>query len=71
MTSPLTHSISGTAKAAAQSAIGFVISDKPVTFIGVLSNFLVLFGSSLYTAVKISEVEKVSPAPAKASLLPK
>lgn len=69
-TSPLTHNISGTAKAATQSALAYVIWQNEVTFMACFGIFLVLFGSSLYTAVKIWEVEKVS-TPAKASLLPK
>lgn len=70
-TSPLTHNISGTAKAATQSALAYAYWQNEVTIMACLGIFLVLFGSSLYTAVKIWEVEKVAPTPSKASLLPK
>jgi len=48
-TSPLTHNISGTAKAAAQSLLAFYIWGNAWTFKGILGIFLVLGGSGLYT----------------------
>ncbi|CAM9652801.1 unnamed protein product [Pylaiella littoralis] len=71
-TSPLTHNISGTAKAGVQSALAFKIWGNKATFMACAGIFLVLFGSSLYTYVKVTEAQK---APAKLEggkpLLPK
>uniref|UniRef100_A0A7S2EWA7 Sugar phosphate transporter domain-containing protein n=1 Tax=Trieres chinensis TaxID=1514140 RepID=A0A7S2EWA7_TRICV len=54
-TSPLTHNISGTAKAAVQSLMAFYIWGNEATFLGVLGIFTVLGGSLLYTVVKMGE----------------
>lgn len=54
-TSPLTHNISGTAKAALQSILAFHIWGNPATFMSVLGIFTVLGGSLLYTLVKMNE----------------
>ena len=51
-TSPLTHNISGTAKAAAQSIMAFYIWGNTPTFKGILGILLVLGGSGLYTYVQ-------------------
>jgi hypothetical protein len=56
--SPLTHNISGTAKAAVQSALAFYIWGNTPTVKGVLGMVLVLFGSALYTYVQISDAER-------------
>jgi GDP-fucose transporter C1 len=48
-TSPLTHNISGTAKAAVQSLLAFYIWGNAWTFKGILGIFLVLGGSGFYT----------------------
>jgi GDP-fucose transporter C1 len=53
-TSPLTHNISGTAKAAAQSLLAFYIWGNEATFQGIAGILLVIFGSGLYTWVQIS-----------------
>lgn len=53
-TSPLTHNISGTAKAAVQSLMAFWIWGNEATFKGVLGIFLVIFGSGLYTWVQMN-----------------
>eukprot|EP00904_Undaria_pinnatifida_P003370 jgi/Undpi1/13033/HiC_scaffold_8.g02696.m1 len=68
-TSPLTHNISGTAKAGVQSAAAFYIWGNPATFYACLGIVLVLGGSSLYTYVKITEAE--GGRPQKATVLPK
>ena len=60
-TSPLSHNISGTAKAAVQSMMAFYIWGNEATFLGVLGIFTVLGGSLLYTFVKMRE----SPPPRK------
>jgi len=57
-TSPLTHNISGTAKAAVQSMLAFYLWGNKATVMGVLSIFVVLGGSLLYTFVKMDENKK-------------
>uniref|UniRef100_A0A7R9WM04 Sugar phosphate transporter domain-containing protein n=1 Tax=Craspedostauros australis TaxID=1486917 RepID=A0A7R9WM04_9STRA len=54
-TSPLSHNISGTAKAAVQSMMAFYIWGNQATFMGVLGIFTVLGGSLMYTLVKMKE----------------
>mmetsp|Transcript_30609 Transcript_30609/g.45297 ORF Transcript_30609/g.45297 Transcript_30609/m.45297 type:complete len:366 (-) Transcript_30609:138-1235(-) len=54
-TSPLTHNISGTAKAAIQSLLAFYLWKNPATVSGVFGIFTVLGGSLLYTYVKMTE----------------
>ena len=68
-TSPLTHNISGTAKAAVQSMLAFYIWGNKATFMGVLGIFTVLGGSLLYTFVKMEENRSsvTTPSPSKAS----
>ncbi len=53
-TSPLTHNISGTAKAAVQSLMAFYIWGNEATFQGVAGILLVIFGSGLYTWVQMN-----------------
>lgn len=62
-TSPLSHNISGTAKAAVQSMMAFYIWKNPSTVMGISGMFVVLGGSLLYTVVKMREGKK--PAPSK------
>jgi len=66
-TSPLSHNISGTAKAAVQSLLALYIWGNDYTFVGVAGMFVVLGGSLLYTVVKMREGKK--PAPSKAEEL--
>jgi len=54
-TSPLTHNISGTAKAAVQSLMAFYLWGNEWTIMGVLGIFTVLGGSLLYTFVRMGE----------------
>jgi solute carrier family 35 (GDP-fucose transporter), member C1 len=54
-TSPLSHNISGTAKAAVQSVMAFYIWGNPWTWMGVVGIAMVLGGSLLYTVVKMGE----------------
>lgn len=56
-TSPLTHNISGTAKAALQSLMAFAIWGNPATVMGIVGIFTVLGGSLMYTVVKMNENE--------------
>uniref|UniRef100_A0AAF5DLQ3 Sugar phosphate transporter domain-containing protein n=2 Tax=Strongyloides stercoralis TaxID=6248 RepID=A0AAF5DLQ3_STRER len=58
VTSPLTHNISGTAKAAAQTVIGVIWYSEIKTLLWWASNLIVLVGSGLYTKVKSSELRK-------------
>lgn len=60
-TSPLTHNISGTAKAAVQSMLAFYLWGNAATVLGVVSIFVVLGGSLLYTFVKMDENRKPVP----------
>jgi len=63
-TSPLSHNISGTAKAAVQSMMAFYIWGNEATAKGIAGIFTVLGGSLLYTYVKMSENKQPStPAP--------
>ena len=52
-TSPLTHNISGTAKAAVQSLLAFYLWGNQATVQGILGIFLVLLGSGLYTWIQM------------------
>lgn len=58
ITSPLTHNISGTAKACAQTVIATYWYHESKSFLWWLSNWVVLFGSAAYTFVKQREMEK-------------
>lgn len=61
-TSPLTHNVSATAKAAAQTLIALAVYRNPITDLGLLSVGVVLFGSLAYTLVRRSEMNKKSAA---------
>jgi solute carrier family 35 (GDP-fucose transporter), member C1 len=65
-TSPLSHNISGTAKAAVQSMMAFYIWGNEATFMGVLGIFVVLGGSLLYTIVKMKESAPPKKSPPQA-----
>ena len=56
-TSPLTHNISGTAKACVQTVLAILIFSAPWTAKGLTGIFLTIFGSLLYTLVKMRENE--------------
>ena len=63
-TSPLSHNISGTAKAAVQSLMAFYIWGNKPTVMGILGIFTTLGGSLLYTFVKMGEnAASIAPAP--------
>ena len=57
-TSPLTHNISGTAKAAVQTVIACVYFNDHKSSLWWLSNLTVLGGSGAYTEVKRREMKK-------------
>lgn len=62
-TSPLSHNISGTAKAAVQSLMAFYLWGNRPTVMGVLGIFTVLGGSLLYTFVRMNENALNAPPP--------
>ena len=66
-TSPLTHNISGTAKAGVQTVMAIAYYNTPVTAGSVLGNVLVLAGSAAYAAVRTNE----SRAPSKPAAVAK
>ncbi|CAD6185341.1 unnamed protein product [Caenorhabditis auriculariae] len=59
-TSPLTHNISGTAKAAAQTVIAVAYWSEVKTLLWWISNAVVLFGSAAYTYVQKKAMDKKS-----------
>ncbi|XP_029284651.1 GDP-fucose transporter 1 isoform X2 [Cottoperca gobio] len=68
-TSPLTHNVSGTAKACAQTVIAVAYNHGSKSLLWWTSNLMVLCGSSAYTWVKSLEMKKVPPTPDKEKLL--
>ena len=62
-TSPLTHNISGTAKACLQTVIALLYYQNPTTTANLLGIALVLFGSLGYTWVRMQENEKFKQLP--------
>ena len=57
VTSPLTHNVSGTAKAYAQTLLGVVYYEEVKTLLWWLSNLLVLIGAALYSHVRNQEMK--------------
>ena len=57
MTSPLTHNISGTAKAAAQTVQATHVNAEIKSFWWWVSNAVVLIGSALYARVRQLEMK--------------
>lgn len=60
-TSPLTHNVSGTAKACAQTVLAVVYNQSSKSFLWWTSNMMVLGGSSGYTWVKGMEMRRSDP----------
>lgn len=56
-TSPLTHNVSGTAKAGFQTVLAYLVYGNPTTAFGLFGVTLVLSGSLLYGYVRSSETE--------------
>ncbi|XP_019742578.1 GDP-fucose transporter 1 [Hippocampus comes] len=72
-TSPLTHNVSGTAKACAQTVIAVLYNSSSKTVLWWTSNMLVLGGSSAYTWIKSREMKMTPSGPqdfAKEKLIP-
>lgn len=65
VTTPLTHNVSGTAKACAQTILACVVYSQSKPFWWWISNVMVLGGSSAYTYVRMQEMktsqEQLSP----------
>lgn len=61
-TSPLTHNVSATAKAAAQTVIALMVYKNPINFWGKASVGIVLLGSMCYTLVRRAEMKKRNDA---------
>lgn len=59
-TSPLTHNVSGTAKACAQTVIAVAYKSSSKSLLWWTSNMMVLGGSSAYTWVKGREMQKTT-----------
>ncbi|OTF80721.1 EamA-like protein [Euroglyphus maynei] len=57
-TSPLTHNISGTAKACSQTVLATYIYEQHKTFSWWLSNAIVLVSSAIYTFVRQQEMKE-------------
>lgn len=57
-TSPLTHNVSATAKAAAQTVLGLLVYRNPITAWGGASVAVILMGSLFYTLVRRAEMKK-------------
>lgn len=57
-TSPLTHNVSATAKAAAQTVLGLIVYQNPITPWGGASVGIILLGSMFYTLVRRAEMKK-------------
>ncbi|KAM4721579.1 GDP-fucose transporter 1 isoform 2-T3 [Rhinophrynus dorsalis] len=62
-TSPLTHNISGTAKACAQTVLAVFYYQQTKSFLWWTSNMMVLGGSFCYTWVKGAEMKKTQEQP--------
>ncbi|KAF7995808.1 hypothetical protein HCN44_006915 [Aphidius gifuensis] len=58
VTSPLTHNISGTAKACAQTVIATYWFNESKQFLWWFSNFIVLAGSAVYARLKQLDIER-------------
>ena len=62
VTSPLTHNISGTAKACVQTVLALYIWGNPTTAANLVGTALVLLGSCAYTYVRNGEMEAARAA---------
>lgn len=62
VTSPVTHNISGVAKACCQTVIAVIWYHQSKTVLWWISNLLVLFGTSAYAFVKSMEMKKAHEA---------
>lgn len=58
LTSPLTHNISGTAKAGVQTLVAYFFLGDPMSFRSGVGTALVLFGTFMYSLVRSREMDK-------------
>jgi len=58
VTTPLTHNISGTAKACAQTVLAVIYYKTPKNALWWLSNWIVLIGSFLYAVVRRNAMKR-------------
>lgn len=61
-TSPLTHNISGTAKACVQTILAYMIWKNDSTVKGNIGVFLVILGSGIYAFVRMQEMDAAQAA---------
>jgi len=61
-TSPLTHNISGTAKACVQTILALLYYKNPTTTNALIGVFLTIFGSMIYAWVRMNESSTPKPA---------
>lgn len=61
-TSPLTHNISGTAKACVQTILAYFIWGNASTVKGNIGVFLVILGSCIYAVVRMKEMDAAQAA---------
>ena len=57
-TSPLTHNVSGTAKACVQTVIGLMIYGNPMSFNTGVGTLMSTVGCALYAAVRTQEMQQ-------------
>eukprot|EP00003_Mantamonas_plastica_P028593 TRINITY_DN6569_c0_g1_i3.p1 TRINITY_DN6569_c0_g1~~TRINITY_DN6569_c0_g1_i3.p1 ORF type:complete len:302 (-),score=91.32 TRINITY_DN6569_c0_g1_i3:26-931(-) len=57
-TSPLTHNISGTAKACVQTVLSILIYGNPVPFMNAMGIFLTIAGSAWYSQIRYQEMQR-------------
>jgi GDP-fucose transporter C1 len=69
VTSPLTHNVSGTAKAYAQTLLGVFYYSEVKTTLWWLSNVLVLSGAALYSQVRGQEMREAKKQQSASALL--
>ena len=62
VTSPLTHNISGTAKACVQTLLAYLIWKNDSTVKGNIGVFLVILGSGIYAFVRMQEMDAQAAA---------
>ena len=58
VTTPLTHNVSGTAKACAQTVMAVIFFNTPKTYMWWISNLMVLSGSFLYALIRRNAMKK-------------
>jgi GDP-fucose transporter C1 len=70
VTSPLTHNISGTAKACVQTLLAYVVWQNDSTVKGNIGVFLVILGSGIYAYVRMLEMDAQAAAKRAGTYMP-